>query len=130
MVNPPQRLRELLLANSTITTAFGSRVWAAVDTPQPGYKPSDGKALVFKARDGYVPTENTGYLAFSFQFKVYAANELAAWQGYMTLFDALDGKANQYIKSVEAEVLGQSLREPDSNWPYVLAFFSVRFANP
>lgn len=130
MINPPQLLREFLTAQSAITTAFGTRIWAEVDAPQPGYKPSAGKALVFKIRDGYIPTETAAYLAFSFQFKCYGPNELAAYQGYMTLFDALNFAANQHIKSAEAEVLGQSLREPDSNWPYVLAFFSVRFANP
>jgi hypothetical protein len=130
MIDAPKLLRDFLVADANMLAGFGSRIWAEVDTPPPEYQPGQGSGLCFKVRDGNIPSETVAILGRSFQFKVYASDESQAQAGYRTLFEALNFKSNVNIKMAQEEVAGQTLREPDSNWPFVLTFFHVLFANP
>lgn len=101
---------------------------AGQDKPPKGHKPNDGNLIVFKTRGGS-HSHDADHLFPSMQFKCYAATELAAMQLYGSLFDALNHQSGDGIKWSESETIGQPLYEPDTSWPYVLAFFNVTVAN-
>ena len=110
------------------TNLPGVTIAAAVETAPKGYKPSDGSLIVFKARGGNHAYE-ADHLFPSMQFKCYGLTELAAMTLYRSLFDTLNHSSGAGVKWAESEVLGQPLYEPDTGWPYVLAFFNVTVAN-
>lgn len=125
MIDEADVLRDFLVARPTLIPLVGTRVWAELTYPPKGYKPSDGEAIVFKARTGAADSTNA-LLRTSWQFKFYGATVPAAHLVYRTtadiLFDAtLSGASFQSA----IEVGGQSIPEPETGWPVVLAFFET-----
>lgn len=127
MIDAPDVLRDFLLLQSNITTLVGTRIWAELDTPPKGYTPSDGGAIVFKARPGIGPDATNSILHSSWQFKFYGPTIYVARNVYRAtadrLFDAsLFGASFQ--SAIEAE--GQSIPpESATDWLFVLAFFET-----
>lgn len=130
MINFATALRAYLVAQPSLAALVGSRVWAEEEMPPPGYKPSDGAAIAFRTRGGGVQGQQHSFLLRpSIQFKVYGATKAAALQAWRALFDAMDHPASATIRAAELETMGQPLYEPDTGWPFVLAFYIVTFAN-
>ncbi len=69
----------------------------------------------------------------SYQFKCYGGTSSHgdAETVYRALWDRLAGKemqmtASGMILQAEEEVMGQTLTDPDSGWPFVLAIFRIK----
>jgi len=124
LIDVQARIRNYLLADVALVALVGARIYAGRAEPPPGYKPGDGAALVFKVRGGGLDYEDA-LLIPSVQFKCYGEDEVSAWMCYCALHDALhDGRSAQILHA-EAETLGQPLEEPQTEWRYVLAHFTI-----
>lgn len=124
MIDALALIRTHLLANTALAALVSTRVYAGRDVPPPGYKPSDGAAITFKLRGGQ-PDYDDALLNPSVQFRCYGATELAADVCYRALYDALHNAHGASVLHGEIEIAGQSLEEPETAWPFVLAYFTV-----
>ncbi len=128
MVDAPKAILDYLLAQPGLTNVVEGRIYAEADSPPPGYTPADGQAICFKTRGGFQDYE-AAILMPSVQFKSYGASEIKANEAYRALYDTLNDKASYAIKYAMLETLGVTLREPETDWIYVLAFFSILVTN-
>lgn len=127
MIDINQRILTFLLTVSPITTLTGTqRLYPGRDIPPKEYQPQLGQALVWKVRGGQTDYSNS-QLNPSVQFKSYGATEVAAMTLDRALFDAFDRPATGLFKSVQVEVLGQLIEEPQTNWISVLSFYKFWF---
>ena len=130
MVDAPQVLLTHLNTLTRVTTLTSTRIWAETDTPPPGYTPADGAAICFRRRGGDADvTQEGGVLRDSYQFKIYGPTPLAANAAYRALFDGLHLGGGVGLISAALEAAGQTLREPETDWPFVLTFFECFFIN-
>jgi hypothetical protein len=129
MINDSQKVRSYLLTKTALTALVSSRIYAERNNPPPGYTPGIGGAITFKRRGG-APDYSGALVVPSYQFKCYAATEADANQVYRALYDALQEGKSADIKFAVLETVGETLREPDSQWIYVLCFFTILVANP
>ena len=124
MIEPHGLIRAFLADDAALVALVGTGIYAGRDVPPPDVTPGDGDCLVFKIRGG-----NTHYddalIYPSVQFKAYATSEVGAYAVYRALRDALHNGHDSNILHAEEEGLGQPLEEPDTEWRYVLAFFTV-----
>ena len=118
-------IRQFLAADSAINTAFGSRIYAGRIVPNEGYKPSDGACICFNPRGGPLPYEKGVPRTPSIQFKVYAQTGQEANTAHEIVYGAIHhAPAGAAVVWCELEAEPSILREPDTQWPYVLAFYS------
>ncbi len=128
MIDAAVVIQTYLLANAPLVTLVGTRIYPERNVPPPGYKPSDGGCVVFRARGGQALAQGS-VLAPSVQFKCYGMDEPTANAVYRALYDAIErndglsGGGNG-VKSCTIEALGQTLSEPDTGWLFVLTFAS------
>ena len=128
MIDVSERLLDFLRDQIGVTVLAGSRIYAERVVPPTDYQPSDGPCLCFKRRGG--PIDYTGeVLAPSFQFKCYGATEYDANGLYRALYDALNYPQDARVKAAEIEAQGEVLEEPDTDWIFVLCFYSVMIFN-
>lgn len=106
----------------------GVTLIAGRNEPNVGYEPSQGPCIVFRVRGG-TNSHDDDLLFPSMQIKCYAANELAAYTLYQNLRTALQYANNENVAWAAEEMIGQPLNEPDTGWPYVLAFFGLTIKN-
>ena len=124
MIDVHQKIREYLLLSADLREMVDERIYAGRDVPPVGYLPGEGGCVVFRVRGGG-PDYDDALLNSSIQFKCYGENEIAAFEVYLALYDHLhNGKSSQVLHA-ESETLGQPLEEPDTEWHFVLAYFSV-----
>jgi hypothetical protein len=128
MTDENKALRDFLLTNVALVALVRTRIWAGTDTPAAGYKPADGGAVCFKVRGGS-PDYSDVLLDPSIQFKCYGATTVEAREVYAALYNALHQAHAWIMRAAWCDVLGQDLTEPETGWPFVLAFFTVRIAN-
>lgn len=128
MINPAATLRSFLAAQSTITALVDDRLWAERRVPMPGYKPSDGAALVFWQLQGRLDYSSK-HLAVPFAFKCYAANDVDAYTLYGALVDALQDAHYAPMYEAAMATSGQTMREPPdiTDWCYVYTSFMCHF---
>lgn len=124
MIDIGAAIRDFLLAQTTLYALVSTRIYAESDMPEPNYKPSVGPAICFKVRGG-VQDYSEGMFVPSLQIKIYGATPLVANTTYRALWDALHGGAGASMRWAQNEILGTTLAEPDSGWPFVLTFFRV-----
>lgn len=124
MIDAPAVISAYLLSKTVLTTVTGTRIWPERSTPFPNYNPTVGGAIAFKIRGGTVIYSGQA-ASPSVQFKCYGVDELAANTVYRALYDVLNNKHGGGIKAASLDVLGQSLGEPDTGWPFVLCFYTV-----
>ncbi len=125
MIDVETAIRDFLKVRPEITQYTGARIYAGRDVPPVGYSlPDNGACIVFRTRGG-TPDYDDALLNPSVQFKCYGASEYLAMQVYRALYDVLHGGYDANILHAEAEVLGQSLEEPETQWPFVLTYFTV-----
>lgn len=125
MIDVLSTLRTYIAAKSSVTALTGNRVYAGRAYPPPEYQPGQ-YAICFNARGGAL-TYDRQLAQESFTFKCYADNEVNAMTLYRTLVDAIDDTQGGAIRHCELEITGVPLREPDTDWPFVLTFFRVTF---
>lgn len=108
-------------------------IWAGVNYPPATYEPADGAGVAFRVRGGLDPEEEetpAAVLRPSIQFKVYAAAETDAWSAYMDLSEALTLPADSHVLAAVLDGgLGDQLKEPETGWDYVLAYYIVHIRN-
>ena len=114
----------LSVTGTTLEGLVADRIYAGRTVPPPGYELSDGPCVVFRVRGGG-PDYDDALLIPSVQFKMYGSSEESAFEVYRALYDRLHNGHDDSILHAESEVLGQLLEESDTQWPYVLAFFTV-----
>ena len=124
MIDALALVLEYLEADAAFVSASGGGIFAGRDTPPSGYDPSNGPCTVFNVRGGG-PDYDDALLVPSVQFKSYGANELAANTCYKALCDALHNAHSTKVLWAGIEVIGQTLEEPETDWFFVLSFFSV-----
>jgi hypothetical protein len=126
MIDVHLKILAYLESVSAVTDLATGGIYAARDVPPETYLLSDGSALVFRVRGG---DEDYGgaILTPSVQFKCYGATEADADSLYRAVNDALHGVGlfNGDILQGEREAQGQPLEEPDTRWPYVLAYYTL-----
>lgn len=123
MIDLPAKILAFLQANAPLVALTSTRLWAEADFPPAGYTPDDGAGIAFKIRGGrpdYTPMHWP-----SVQFKIYGATEVAANACYRALYDALHEQGGADVRWGQVEVYGQTLREPDTDWIFVLAAFTL-----
>ncbi len=130
MINHPVDLRNFFLTLSTVTNLVGSRIYALRETPPQNYTLTDGAAIVYKPRGGLQDYSSVVHTV-SYMFKFYDQSELDAWNLYRTFYDAVNDAhpAGSNIYQIRQETEGQPLIEPDVEWPFVLAFFEIKYRN-
>ena len=124
-------LRMHLVANAGITalvgTDPGARVWGNRQDPPEGYRPADGAGIVFFRRGGPGTDEGGATVRYSYTFKCYGADNLAADLLYRALAAALDRAASGTIVIGTQEAPGTVLIEPGTLWVYSRSNFAVMF---
>lgn len=112
------------------TSFFTGGIFGGGDYPPSDKKPSDGPMLVFKARPGEDDYSDV-IEHISFQFKCYGhtsgdiAPEASAEAGEVALHAVLQNAHAPGILWARRETTGQPLREPDTDWPFVLVFYKI-----
>ncbi len=130
MIDITDVLGAYLLTQTALTTLTSTRLWRDRSVPPPGYRPSLGGAIAYRARGGPPPDYHSQIMRTSFQFKCYGETEKQANQVYRVLYDVLQDKSYSGIIHAEMEVAGQALREramEPNDWPYTLTFFMLSF---
>jgi hypothetical protein len=116
-------LRDFLMDNETLTLLVGARIYAERTEPVEGYKPEDGGCICFQL-SGEMDYSG-GFQRRRVQFKCYGVDEVKANEVYRALHDALERQSGQYVRWAISQTLGQTLREPDTKWVFVLTYFTV-----
>lgn len=137
MIDEPGVIRAFLAGQSAISDLVGSRLYAETDVPPEGYRPAQGSALVLLVRGGEALGEQrAALLRPSVQVKCYGGGG-SAWEQrrsaralYRALFDVLEDARDGTVLGATLEVGGQMLAEPDTGWPFVLAFWEFTVRNP
>lgn len=127
MVDADESVRRHLAGNAEVIGLFGQRLFAGSNLPS-GIRIEDGPALLFSARGGSQSFSSKHHEP-SFQFRAYAKNEALARQASRVLYDALNDKPSREIKSARLEGYPALLREPETQWPFMLSFYRVGLAN-
>ena len=129
MIDAGDAIRDHLLANTALYALVGTRVYAERDVPPPGYQPvTDGACVCVKARGG-VPNYTDALLEPSVQAKCYGTDETTANAVYRALYGALHNSGSGVVRWSQCEVLGQTLTERDTGWPFVLSFHKLWIDN-
>lgn len=127
MIDVFATIRAYLVAQSGVTAQFGSRIYMGEAEPpnSANYKPSDGAALCIVGQGGQ-PSFDGAAQEPRLMVKVYGATPAVAMTAYRAYVDAMDGAAlSAKVMAGYAESYAMQLREPDTDWPYVLEFRRV-----
>jgi len=111
-----------LVTCADLADLISNRVYSARDVPPPGYDLDSGACVTFRVRGGDIDYPDALHRP-SVQFKCYGQNDREAWQVYRALYDALQNTHSASILHAQLEVQGQSLEEPETDWPFVLTYF-------
>ncbi len=105
------------------------KLFPDLEIPPEGYQPADGIGVCFKVRGG--SDGDPSVLTHpSFQFKIYGLKtgeppELTCRIAARTLHDNFTEKSDANILTVYREVMPVTLKEPETDWTYVLVFYKV-----
>jgi len=125
LIDLPAAIRTHLLAEAAVVALTGTRIYAEEDTPPAGYKPgTDGTALCFRVRGGG-PDFPDARLMPSVLFRCYAANKPDAQELYRALYAALHGHCGATVRYGQIDMLGETLTDPDTGFPFVLCAFRL-----
>lgn len=125
MIDAADVLRDYLLTQTALTTLTGTRIYAELTYPPPGYKPDAGGAIVFKAAGAVYEAENA-ILRGRWQFKCYGPTIYVIRNVYLALMDALhDTRGRGNILTSQPSGPGSTLEDPDTGWLFKLEFFET-----
>lgn len=127
MIDADAEVRRYLAGIPALAAWFGKRIYAAVNLPM-GYKIEDGPALLFAMRGG-TQDYSSRVIRPSYQFRLYAGTEADARKSAALLYDNLNDKSSGAIKMARLEVLPTLLRDQETDWPFMLAFYQLQIAN-
>lgn len=128
MIDAVAAIREVLQADAALVAKVGERVHLM---RLPEGHDFDQQAVVFSVRGGsselYVP-----FIRPAIQLACWGKDSIAAQEVYRLVHDALHDKSRVSVSSgflvfAFSEVFGQTLIDPDTKKPFVLAFFRAIF---
>lgn len=122
-------MRNLILTKTAITERIGDRLWMERRTPAPGYKISDGQAIVMYVRGGVEPDYNSIIFRYPYVVKMYGIDPLTCNQLSGIYFDNLNNLAAQYVMRFYIDMPAQTVQEPDTGWFYSLNYYTGIFRN-
>ncbi|MBX3016005.1 MAG: hypothetical protein KF832_31075 [Caldilineaceae bacterium] len=125
MINSLQVLRSYLASQAALTTLVGTRLYAGRLYPPKNYLPGQ-RAICFNGRGGQLDY-TAQLLRESMQFKCYGADAVDAMNLYGVLVEVLHDQQGAGFWHAGLEVTGYPLQEPETDWPFVLVFFSIAF---
>ncbi|HUV93939.1 MAG TPA: hypothetical protein VMX14_03810 [Anaerolineae bacterium] len=131
MIDPHVAIKEFLALQEPFATRVGDRLHAGRSEPPKGYTPADGDCVVFMVRPGGGPDYEDALLVCSVQFKCYgfdaldSPSEVESFGLYRLLYDALHNGHDGTLLWGLTEGVGQLLAEPETDWYFVLAYFTV-----
>lgn len=130
MIDDIGALNTFLRDNATFLTAVGGRLWPGYEEPpaEAQYEPGDGPAVVFMRQGGLSHYEN-GIVYGRYMFKCYGKSPLIAYSAYRSLYDALFYQSSYAIMQGDLQAGPQHYREPETDWHYVLCYFTVWVRN-
>lgn len=129
MIDTNVALRNYLLSQVSLRNHVGTRIY----WPRLPETFVLVKAISFFTNGGeanrYIPEVET-----TIQFHCYGTTSIEARLVYRALFDVLHSKENIWIGAGDAFLIhafeqgqGTDLIDPDTDWPFVLTFFDVKF---
>ena len=125
MNDPADIVRDYLLTVTNLTALTGTRIWAELNYPPAGYKPSVGGAIVFRG-DGVGYQAENAILRTRWQFKVYGADVYHIRTVYGALMDAMhDTRGLGNILSSQPQGPAAMLEDEGTNWPFKLEFIET-----
>lgn len=128
MIDAVAAIRQVLLADGALVAKVGTRIYLQ---HLPEGHDFDQQAIVYSIRGGstdlYVP-----FVRPSIQVQCWGKDSVAAQEIYRLTHDALHDRSLVSVSSgflvyAFAEVFGQTIIDPDSKKPFVLAFFRAIF---
>lgn len=128
MTDTDAAIRAWLAASAGVTAIAGARIYASRSLPA-GYEPEKGPALLFSARGGG-QDHSSKVLKPSYQFQSYAATEASARSLDRAVYDAMNDREYQQIKSARLETFPQTLVDQETGWPFVLTYYQFLIGNP
>jgi len=130
MIDPLEKIRDLLVADTTLNTLVSGRIYAGEAEPpnSANYTPSLGGCVTFNATGGQTHYEN-GFYEPRVQVKCWGADMQEAMTVFRTLFDAVDNQVGYAVMHGRLDSGPINLRDPQSDWPYVLSFWRMKVRN-
>ncbi len=125
MVDPHGVVRGFLMLDVALRELVGERVYAGRDVPPEGYGVEAGPCVCFRVRGGR-PDYEDALLVPSVQVKCYGTDEVEANGVYRAVYGRLHNGAGAGILHAECETLGVPLEEPETEWHFVLSFFTIQ----
>ncbi len=134
MVDPILALREFLLADLSVTTEIGSRVYGG-ELPKNQVSSMPVKAIVVNLAPG-ASSFGGGYQEFSdiaVDTTCYGATPHEAFQVWRVLYPALKQMRRNIKQQAMLHWANRSagplpLRDPDTDWPFIFGSWQVLFA--
>lgn len=104
-------------------------MFASTDLPE-GYEPGqNGPAHLFSVRGQGEQDYSNQVQTRSYQFSTYAVSEREARAEALALYDILNDAKTYHILASRMEGAPSPLNDPETEWPYVLSFYSIQFLN-
>jgi hypothetical protein len=116
-------VRDFLARVTGITDLTGQKIYASTYVPA-GYKPGDGQALLFGVRGGG-QDYSSHVVRARLQFMAFGASAAECRELDRALFDGFNDVKDGDILWTRLEVPGVLLRDPETEWPYVLSFYEA-----
>ena len=125
MIDVEATLRDYMAKSSSLSAAFGTRIYAGGYLPA-GYEVKTGPAILFTLRGGSQDYTSKIFTT-SIQMKMYAETESAARKAAQAVYEFWNDTQKRSIPYARLEdgTLPTLLSEPVSRWPYILAYFRI-----
>lgn len=115
-------IRAMTAGRPEVAAVAGDRVWAETELPEV-YEIEDGPAVLLNVRGGEVSYSDS-ILNVSVQVQCYGQTQRDAWRMFQALYDGLHGRSGAQVKRVRMDVMGQLVREPDTQFYFVISFWT------
>ena len=112
-----------LASYPAITALAGARIWQG-EQPTGNYTPADGAAITFQFVGGIIDFNDALQLPLLI-VDCWASTPLASYQLYLQVLEALDCKSSAYLQHSIVETLGETVRHPDTGWPFTTSSYRV-----
>ena len=129
MIDCEAEVRKMLAGSSVLAGIIGARIYMSRDFPK-NFELNDGPALKASVRGGS-PDYTRKVLSPSIQIQSYGRTDKEARSLDKAVFDCLDNKKFGYfVMLAHLESLSQLSVEPETHWPFMLAFYTFTLRNP
>jgi len=117
-------LRTYLLTKTALTLLVGTRINRETGVPAQGWTPSAGPCVSIIGRGGAFDASDA-MLAWPVQVTCWGRDPQEAGNVYRAVVGALDNASGGQLRHAYLTSLGQTIRQAETGWPYVLCGFRV-----